>query len=104
MFRNQFVIEYIGEVVTTAAFRKRTKQYEMEGEKHFYFMSLKADQVIDATRKGGIARFINHSCDPNCVLQKWVVGKHLRMGIFTKRDIEVGEELNFDYKFERYGY
>jgi SET domain-containing protein len=67
-------------------------------------MSLKTDQVIDATRRGGIARFINHSCDPNCELQKWVVGKHLRMGIFTKRIIEKGEELSFDYKFERYGY
>lgn len=100
---NTFVIEYIGEVVSLAEFRRRTQIYEEQGQKHMYFMSLKVDQVIDATRRGGLARFINHSCDPNCVLQKWVVGKRLRMGIFTKKAIAAGEELTFDYKFVRYG-
>jgi SET domain-containing protein len=66
-------------------------------------MSLKQDEYLDATKKGGISRFINHSCNPNCVLQKWVVGKRLRMGIFTRRDVQPGEEVTFDYKFERYG-
>ena len=100
---NEFVIEYLGEVVSSLAFRKRTQLYEDEGIKHMYFMSLKIDEVIDATKRGGIARFINHSCNPNCVLQKWVVGKRLRMAIFTKRPIAAGEELSFDYKFVRYG-
>lgn len=54
--------------------------------------------------KGNISRFINHSCNPSCVLQKWVVNSRLRMGIFATRDIAEGEELTFDYKFERYGY
>eukprot|EP00158_Paraphelidium_tribonemae_P008965 Partr_v1_DN28736_c0_g2_i4_m62490 putative SET domain containing 2 len=101
--KGQFVIEYVGEVVDSVSFKKRTKLYEAEGIKHMYFMSLKSDQVIDATRRGGIARFMNHSCDPNCVLQKWVVGQSLRMGIFAKRNVSKGEELSFDYKFERYG-
>jgi len=60
--------------------------------------------MIDATRKGNLARFMNHSCNPNCELQKWVVGSRLRMGIFTLRNIEKNEELTFDYQFERYGY
>lgn len=46
---------------------------------------------------------MNHSCNPNCVTQKWVIGKKMRIGIFTSRDITAGEELTFDYKFERYG-
>jgi SET domain-containing protein len=119
-----FVIEYLGEVISYPAFTKRTRVYSEEGQKHFYFMSLKQDevsadgmvviknqralpiemkQVIDATRKGGLARFINHSCAPNCTLQKWVVGEHLRMGIFTRKPVAAGQELTFDYKFERYG-
>lgn len=46
---------------------------------------------------------MNHSCNPNCVTQKWVIGKKMRIGIFTSRAITAGEELTFDYKFERYG-
>ncbi|KAJ3215406.1 histone methyltransferase set2 [Dinochytrium kinnereticum] len=82
LIQNQFVIEYVGEVVTRPMFLNR---------------------VIDAGRRGNIARFMNHSCNPNCEVQKWVVGSELRMGIFTLRDIKENEELTFDYKFERYG-
>ncbi|ORX79705.1 hypothetical protein K493DRAFT_271030 [Basidiobolus meristosporus CBS 931.73] len=99
----QLVMEYIGEVVTYTNFVKRTRQYSDQGLSHFYFMSLKSDEVIDATKMGCLARFINHSCNPNCILQKWIVGSKLRMGIFTLRNVVAGEELTFDYKFERYG-
>ncbi|KAI7898484.1 uncharacterized protein BX663DRAFT_443046 [Cokeromyces recurvatus] len=100
---NAFIMEYIGEVITNSEFVKRTKEYEAAGLKHYYFMTLKTDEIIDATKKGCLARFINHSCNPNCVTQKWVVGKRMRIGIFTRRAIKAGLELTFDYKFERYG-
>ncbi|RUS27589.1 hypothetical protein BC938DRAFT_483033, partial [Jimgerdemannia flammicorona] len=96
-------MEYIGEVIPNVEFVKRTKDYEAEGLEHFYFMTLKSDEIIDATKKGCLARFMNHSCNPNCVTQKWVVGKKMRIGIFTTRPVEAGEELTFDYKFERFG-
>ncbi|KAL6602158.1 SET domain-containing protein [Neocallimastix californiae] len=99
----QFVMEYAGEIITYSDFLQRTQEYSKEGLKHFYFMSLKKDEMIDATRKGNLARFMNHSCNPNCELQKWVVGSRLRMGLFTLRNIEKNEELTFDYQFERYG-
>lgn len=60
-------------------------------------------QVIDACRRGNRARFINHSCEPNCETQKWVVKGELKIGFFATKDIAVGEELQFDYNFERYG-
>ena len=60
-------------------------------------------QYIDASKKGNISRFMNHSCNPNCQLQKWVVGSQMRIGIFTIKDVPEGAELSFDYKFERYG-
>ncbi|KAG0207260.1 histone methyltransferase set2 [Mortierella sp. GBA30] len=98
-----FVMEYIGEVLPHSSFVKRTREYSQMGVEHFYFMSLQSDEVIDATKKGCLARFINHSCNPNCHLEKWVVGSKLRIGIFTIKRVGEGEELTFDYQFERYG-
>lgn len=60
-------------------------------------------QFIDATKKGGIGRFANHSCNPNCYVAKWTVGKRIRMGIFASRKIVKDEELTFNYNVDRYG-
>jgi hypothetical protein len=57
-------------------------------------------QVIDATRKGAISRFINHSCGPNCETQKWTIDGVQRIGIFTVEPVAKGTELCFDYKFK----
>ena len=54
--------------------------------------------VVDATRRGGPARFINHSCEPNCYTKIIVLDGRKRIGIYAKRRIEAGEELNYDYK------
>lgn len=54
-------------------------------------------EVIDPTFCGSIARFINHSCDPNCVTRKWIVEKETMVGIFAKKDIAEDEEISFDY-------
>lgn len=54
--------------------------------------------------QGALGRFINHSCEPNCETQKWVVrGSELAIGLFTTKDIPANTELTFDYNFERYG-
>lgn len=100
---NQLVIEYCGEVIPKSLFLKRTQEYSQSGMKHFYFMSLKTDEIIDAQKKGNASRFINHSCNASCELQKWTVNSRVRMGIFAKREVGAGDELTFDYKFERYG-
>ena len=68
-----FIMEYCGEVLTHKAFAARKKKYSRENKRHFYFMSLNADEVIDATMRGTLSRFINHSCEPNCETQKWLV-------------------------------
>ena len=70
---------------------------------NYYFMAVEDDVILDASSKGSIARFINHSCDANCVIQKWTVGDELRIGIFTQRKIRQGEELSIDYKYDRIG-
>lgn len=98
-----FVFEYIGEVIDERTFRRRMVQYDEEGIKHFYFMSLTKGEFVDATKKGNLGRFCNHSCNPNCFVDKWVVGDKLRMGIFAERKIKAGEELVFNYNVDRYG-
>ena len=50
-----------------------------------------------------IARFINHSCDPNAETQKWTVNGDTRVGLFALQDIPAGTELNFNYQFESVG-
>ncbi|PTB74235.1 hypothetical protein M440DRAFT_1440426 [Trichoderma longibrachiatum ATCC 18648] len=100
---NDFIYEYIGEVINEPTFRRRMMQYDEEGIKHFYFMSLNKNEFVDATKKGNLGRFCNHSCSPNCFVDKWVVGDKLRMGIFALRKIQAGEELVFNYNVDRYG-
>ncbi|PHH62703.1 hypothetical protein CDD81_6772 [Ophiocordyceps australis] len=100
---HDFVYEYIGEVINEPTFRRRMLQYDHEGIKHFYFMSLNKSEFVDATKKGNLGRFCNHSCNPNCYVDKWVVGDKLRMGIFALRHIRAGEELVFNYNVDRYG-
>ncbi|ODV82412.1 SET domain-containing protein [Suhomyces tanzawaensis NRRL Y-17324] len=98
-----FIYEYIGEVIDETTFRARMLDYDKKNFKHFYFMMLKQDSFIDATIKGSLARFCNHSCNPNAYVDKWVVGDKLRMGIFAKRAIQQNEEITFDYNVDRYG-
>ncbi|KAL9100174.1 MAG: hypothetical protein Q9163_004424 [Psora crenata] len=100
---DDFIYEYIGEVIDEVKFRRRMMQYDEEGIKHFYFMSLTKGEFVDATKKGNLGRFCNHSCNPNCYVDKWVVGEKLRMGIFAERKIRAGEELVFNYNVDRYG-
>ncbi|GHP12023.1 hypothetical protein PPROV_001075000 [Pycnococcus provasolii] len=98
-----FVIEYTGEVLDEATYVERKSAWlTREGSRHTYFMSLSAGEVIDASRMGNLGRFTNHSCAPNCEMQKWTVRGEVCIGIFATRDIQPGEEITMDYNFERY--
>ena len=55
---------------------------------------LDENRVVDATVCGGLARYINHSCNPNCVTEKVEVEREYRIIIFSKRRIARGEEVN----------
>jgi len=90
------VIEYVGEVINLETCKRRLE--ERKHRRNFYILTLNNQECIDASKKGNLARFINHSCKPNCQTQKWVVRGELRVGIFAVRDIKKGEEITFDYQ------
>ncbi|XP_063224912.1 histone-lysine N-methyltransferase SETD2 isoform X2 [Bacillus rossius redtenbacheri] len=98
-----FIMEYVGEVLDPKEFRRRAKEYSKDKNRHYYFMALKSDAIIDATMRGNISRFINHSCDPNAETQKWTVNGELRIGFFSTRPVAAREEVTFDYQLQRYG-
>ena len=62
-----------------------------------------ANEIIDATKRGNRARFINHCCDPNCETQKWVVNGETCICIFALKDILAGEELTYHYHLVWHG-
>eukprot|EP00850_Spirogloea_muscicola_P006906 SM000034S12660 [mRNA] locus=s34:45316:50418:+ [translate_table: standard] len=99
----QFMLEYCGEVITDKEAIRRAEAYAAEGEKNHYILQLSGTEFVDATKKGGLARFGNHSCAPNCETRKWNVLGEVRVGIFAKYNIPAGAELSYDYNFEWFG-
>jgi SET domain-containing protein len=66
-----------------------------------YMFRIDEQDVVDATRKGNQARFINHSCEPNCISKVLIIQGHKHIVIFAQRFIHKGEELTYDYKFPK---
>ena len=60
---DEMVIEYVGHVVRPVLSDVREKRYEKQGIGSSYLFRIDQDYVVDATKCGNLARFINHSCD-----------------------------------------
>jgi len=96
------IVEYVGEKIDMDECNRRLC-YFYSRDPHSYIFSLNGKYVVDATRKGNVGRFINHSCEPNCHSEKWEVDGNVRLGIFAQRKIEKHEEITIDYQFEKVG-
>eukprot|EP00474_Spongospora_subterranea_P009303 CRZ09761.1 hypothetical protein [Spongospora subterranea] len=96
---HRFVAEYRGELISVAECDRRRKQCYELGVFDTYMLSVTGDMIIDARHSSGEGRFINHSCNPNCVVQKWTDGPHIRIAIMTGHNIPCGQELTIDYAF-----
>ncbi|KAI1818038.1 hypothetical protein GGS20DRAFT_529530 [Poronia punctata] len=99
--KDDMIIEYVGEQVRQQISEIREHRYLKSGIGSSYLFRIDDSTVIDATKKGGIARFINHSCMPNCTAKIIKVEGSKRIVIYALRDIAQNEELTYDYKFER---
>jgi SET domain-containing protein len=86
------VIEYLGERISHAEADRRYEQKEDDG--HTFLFIASSRTVIDAGVNGNDARFINHSCNPNCE----TVIEGSRVFIDAIRNIRAGEELGYDYQ------
>lgn len=87
------IIEYKGERIAWAEAVRRTKE-KAGPVNHTFFFSLADGRVIDGGSRGNAARFINHSCEPNCEAMEHDDG---RVYIYSLRDIGRGEELSHNY-------
>ncbi len=84
---NDMIIEYVGEKVRQQVADMRERQYLKSGIGSSYLFRIDDNTVIDATKRGGIARFINHSCTPNCTAKIIKVEGSKRIVIYALRDI-----------------
>ncbi|XP_048486435.1 uncharacterized protein LOC105396524 [Plutella xylostella] len=98
--QGQFVIEYVGELIDIEEFKRRMKRQHHVRDENYYYLTLDKDRMIDAGPKGNVARFMNHSCEPNCETQKWTVLGDVRVGLFALYDIPANTELTFNYNLE----
>lgn len=98
---NEMIIEYVGDCIRQQVAEQREKQYLKSGIGSSYLFRIDEQTVIDATKKGGIARFINHCCTPSCTAKIIKVDGKKRIVIYALKDIKANEELTYDYKFER---
>uniref|UniRef100_A0AAX7SFV1 Histone-lysine N-methyltransferase, H3 lysine-36 specific n=1 Tax=Astatotilapia calliptera TaxID=8154 RepID=A0AAX7SFV1_ASTCA len=98
--KGAFISEYVGEVIDEEECRARIRHAQENDICNFYMLTLDKDRIIDAGPKGNQARFMNHSCQPNCETQKWTVNGDTRVGLFALQDIPKGEELTFNYNLE----
>jgi SET domain-containing protein len=87
------LIEYKGERLTE---KQVDKRYADDDNPHTFLFALDDGMVIDATNGGNSARWINHSCAPNCE----AVDDEDRIYIETLRAIRPGEELSYNYRIE----
>jgi uncharacterized protein len=90
------VIEYTGDRISHAEADRRYEDHD-ESDNHTFLFSVDRGLVIDAGVGGNDARFINHSCDPNCES----VIERRRVFIDAVRDIAAGDELAYDYQIGR---
>jgi hypothetical protein len=89
--KNKRVIDYAGEKISNRESLKRELRYIKRG--HIWCFKLTNRTVVDAGVGGNIARFINHSCKPNCYID-------IKKGVIwirASRPILKDEELTYDY-------
>jgi len=89
------IIEYIGDRVTPKQADNRVSDSGC-----IYLFELNQRYLIDSDVEQNRAKYINHACEPNCYID---VIKN-QIWVYALRDIKKGEELSYDYGFDRMGW
>ncbi|KAF8786915.1 Histone-lysine N-methyltransferase SUV39H2 like protein [Argiope bruennichi] len=102
--KGQFVLEYLGEIITSQHAEERGEVYDHLGRTYLFDMDWEKDckYTVDSMLFGNASHFINHSCDPNLeTYTVWINQQDPmlpRIAFFAKKKINPDEELTFDYK------
>ncbi|XP_061701159.1 histone-lysine N-methyltransferase SETD1A isoform X1 [Syngnathoides biaculeatus] len=96
---DEMVIEYVGQNIRQMVADNREKRYAQQGIGSSYLFRVDHDTIIDATKCGNLARFINHCCTPNCYAKVITIESQKKIVIYSKQAIAVNEEITYDYKF-----
>lgn len=99
--KGTMVIEYVGDKITKA---ESDRRYELQVEKvkkdktngTVYIFELNKRHDVDGSVSWNTAKYINHSCDPNCEVE--MIKGHI--WILALRDIKKGEEISYDYGYD----
>ena len=86
------IIEYVGEIISWNEAQRR-HPHDPDDPNHTFYFHIDEDRVIDALYGGNDSRWINHSCEPNCIADE----DEGRIFITSRRKIKAGDELNYDY-------
>ncbi|KYO19270.1 histone-lysine N-methyltransferase SUV39H1 isoform X2 [Alligator mississippiensis] len=100
--KNTFVMEYVGEIITSEEAERRGQIYDRQGATYLFDLDYVEDvYTVDAAYYGNISHFVNHSCDPNLQVYNVFIDnldeRLPRIALFATRPIRAGEELTFDY-------
>ena len=93
------IIEYKGERISWKKAESR-HPHDPNQPNHTFYFSLEDGRVIDAKHGGNAARWINHSCKPNCETREGLFKGLPKVFIYAKRNLKIGEELFYDYALE----
>ncbi|MCC7479758.1 SET domain-containing protein-lysine N-methyltransferase [bacterium] len=96
--KGEMVIEYLGEIISE---EEAMRRYDDDNQRrhHTFLFGLADGSYIDGGAEGNEAKYINHSCEPNCEAFE----EDGRILIYAIRRIREGDELTYDYKLQRDG-
>ncbi|XP_041712339.1 histone-lysine N-methyltransferase SUV39H1 isoform X1 [Coregonus clupeaformis] len=103
--KHSFVMEYVGEIITTEEAERRGQVYDRQGATYLFDLDYVEDEyTVDAARYGNVSHFVNHSCNPNLQVYNVFIDnldeRLPRLAFFSNRGIRAGEELTFDYNMQ----
>lgn len=94
------IIEYVGEIITKTESKKRSQKIFQEhlankDKGSVYIFTLNNEQDLDGNVSYNTARFLNHSCNPNCE----AINENSHIWIYALNDIKKGDELTYNYRY-----
>ncbi|XP_074061795.1 histone-lysine N-methyltransferase SUV39H1 [Macrotis lagotis] len=105
ILNHTFVMEYMGEIITSEEAEQRGKAYDRQGTTYLFDLDYVEDvYTVDGAQFGNISHFLNHSCSPNLQVYNVFINnvdqRMPRIAFFATRNIQAGEELTFDYHMQ----